>query len=422
MKEDKNIERFFKKRLESNDFSYQEKDWEDLEQKLDAAGMFPTGNGLSPVKLIVAGLIISMGGFFLGWFLRDQVQESPIPQENSLVERELKPATNESEHSGSNPKADKAYLDSKRVDPTSDPVVDPQGHGSSVNSDVYRKNPPSEKQARKNDRALSVLENDSPDEHKTGGFMEFRELENIRVGMIANELSGQKRNIPVLIEEQKEESVNPEKSDFKDRWSVGLSVAPDLNSVGLTERKSFSPKFGAQVYYSLTKRWTISTGVHYNKKKYTTDVEGYSPPEGYWYYGTNGIKPSNIIGACGVVDIPVKVYYRWTGKHRFHFYFSLGVSNYFLLDESYEFEFDQPNPGSADGWYTEENSSIIAGVGNISALMSYRVSEKSDLFVEPYLQAPLTKMGWGQVDLFSTGLLFTFRYKLFRPPGIDGKP
>ncbi|MEN7550941.1 hypothetical protein AAG747_23675 [Rapidithrix thailandica] len=194
--------------------------------------------------------------------------------------------------------------------------------------------------------------------------------------------------------------------------SIGVSLAPDFNSVGLDQQKKYSGKLGINVQYSVHNRWILSAGILYNRKKYLTTGERYVPPYGYWKSKTNGIVPENVDGHCGVVDIPLKLGYNWTAKSKIHLITSLGVSTYILLDEYYEFEFTSPNPGAAGGWGTEDNSKVVAGLANVSLAAEWPLSQRFSLRVEPYLIVPLKKVGWGKVDLYSTGTLFSILYRL----------
>lgn len=399
MKEDENIERFFKKRLESSEFDYQDKDWQDLEEKLDAAGLTPPASGalISRVKLLIAGLIISSVAFLLGWFSHDRIMEAsgsgqPVPGAGQSIHGNMSlPGPEPAPQLPDEPAANADVLTGSAAE-----LKDSEA----VSENLWLTAHP----------AAPSAEESQGQQLETKVRQPMRKLDGIS-GKIVTENPAHHRSL--LLTEEKPEEEGQAVTSFRNRWYVGLSLAPDLNSIGLTERKSVSPKLGMQVFYRVADRWSVSTGVLYNKKRYNTTAESYSPPDGYWYAGTNGVKPSAILGSCAVLDVPVKVYYRWSQGRKFGFYISIGVSNYFLLDEAYDFEFDQPNPGSADGWYTNENSSVIAGVANVSVLAGVQLSPRAELLVEPYLKAPLTKIGWGKVDLFSTGLLFTFRYRLF---------
>ena len=69
---------------------------------------------------------------------------------------------------------------------------------------------------------------------------------------------------------------------FLSKWMIALSFAPDINSVGLQNDKSVSPKIGWQLYYVATLNWWVSGGIFYSNKKYKTNAEGYKPPKEYW--------------------------------------------------------------------------------------------------------------------------------------------
>ena len=194
------------------------------------------------------------------------------------------------------------------------------------------------------------------------------------------------------------------------QWGLAASFAPDFNSVGMDSKREFSGQIGMQVFVTLKSRFSVSTGILYNKKKYTTGGEAYHPPDQYWNYYTNGVVPEEVFGHCAVLDIPLNLTYNWSPNRKLQFLSTIGASNYIVLSEDYKYRFDAYNPGAAEGWDTNESTKVMFGIANLSLGVQYFIKPKIGIKVEPYLKVPLKDIGWGQVDLYSTGTLISLQY------------
>ena len=194
------------------------------------------------------------------------------------------------------------------------------------------------------------------------------------------------------------------------QWGLAASFAPDFNSVGMDSKREFSGQVGIQVFVTVKSRFSVSTGIYYNKKKYTAEGEEYHPPNQYWNYYTNGVVPKEVFGHCAVLDIPLNLTYNWSPDRKLQFLSTIGASNYIVLSEDYKYRFDSYNAGAAEGWDTNESSRVMFGIANLSLGVQYFIKPKIGIKVEPYLKVPLKDIGWGQVDLYSTGTLISLQY------------
>ncbi|MBL3655827.1 hypothetical protein [Fulvivirga sediminis] len=220
---------------------------------------------------------------------------------------------------------------------------------------------------------------------------------------------------PQKVEQEiiEEDIIKEEKSGIQwKEWYVGLSVAPDLNSIGLTSSKQVSGKVGLRFDWDFLPKTSLRVGVYYNRKRYTAMGSDYNPPEGYWEYQTDGVIPSTINGKCRVIDIPITLSYNFLNKGKWTFGASTGISNYILLDQDYCYEFDQPYSGPATRWVTDEKETAKWSIANLSLIAQYSLGRQTFIQVEPYVQVPLQKIGWAQVSLYGTGAMLTIKRKL----------
>ncbi|MEQ6118641.1 hypothetical protein [Reichenbachiella sp. MALMAid0571] len=408
-KENKNIENFFKKRLVLKEFSYQEADWQNLNQRLDAAGMV-SGEGsfsISPVKLIIAGVVIGFLAFFAGWFMHDSLPDSgrEVVKNESAVSPSSLENPDQNTLSGENPQnTSKGHSSTQSNLPDR---VTSQSLAKKKRENMVEGFPVAQAVPSAHDQATQALAQ-SRETIKVPLFINHSISSKGMVGFQAPHYKKPKisSDILFLLNNQNTATVPQPVSTIErknSRFSVGMSVAPDFNSVGMGKDMILSLRPGVNLYYEIFNHLSISTGLYYNRKKYETEVGGYHPPTGYWNARTNGKLPANIDGSCAVIDIPVNLIYQWTNNPKINFAASVGISNYILLDEYYDFEFSEENPEADKGWYTDKNSGVISGVGNLSVQASVQLGRHTKLLFEPYLKAPLKNIGWGRVALYSSG-------------------
>ncbi len=191
------------------------------------------------------------------------------------------------------------------------------------------------------------------------------------------------------------------------RWSLGFGYAPDLSLVGFSEVTKPGTNVAFNIDYKLNARWSIQTGATIAKKNYIADGEDYSPPAGFWDYGRI---PDQADATCTVIDIPINVRY-YFGQNR-RWYAATGLSTYLMLRENYDYVYRGYYPGAIDNWSVRNENRHFLGVYNLSIGYQKQVANRWFIEVEPFIKAPISGIGFGQVNLWSTGTLFSLRYRL----------
>ena len=196
------------------------------------------------------------------------------------------------------------------------------------------------------------------------------------------------------------------------RLSLLLSYAPDFSSTSIYAYSAPGSAFGAMLHYHIKNKWSISAGVIKNNKKYTGSGEDYKPPKGYWKYYTNGIVPTSIDGACNILEFPVMVQYTLSHKGKNKWLAGAGASSYFMLSETYRYNFEEPNPGAKEGWNSRQRTRFLFNMVNFTIAYEHQVLPGLMIGIEPYVKVPLEEIGWSNLKLFSTGASVTLRYKI----------
>lgn len=195
-------------------------------------------------------------------------------------------------------------------------------------------------------------------------------------------------------------------------WFVNFSISPDLSGVGPfigTDGVRTGLKSGILLEYQPMARLSIYGGSYFSKKRYIANPEEYHPPSGFW---TNGNTPETIDGTCNVLEIPVGLRYHFIKKERSSVFAGAGMSSYLLLREEYQYNYEMDNPNWVQKWVGTNKSKHWFGVSQFSLGFEKQLGKQSYFQVEPYIQLPLSDIGFGQVKLYSYGSYFTLKYRL----------
>jgi hypothetical protein len=209
------------------------------------------------------------------------------------------------------------------------------------------------------------------------------------------------------------------------RFGITVVAAPDFSMTPRGGSMGAGDAVGVYLHYQVLPRWSVTTGVLIDNKKYWGKGNEYRPPRGYWKALTNGVVPDRIDGTCFMYEVPVGVTFDIVNTRRTRLFASAGLSSYFVRNEEYYYHFDTPNPGAVNGWTGQRPSTLWFGIGTLSAGFDFKATRTLSLGIEPYFKVPLEGMGWADIDLYSAGVMFAARYHFVKkankhPPTIQG--
>jgi hypothetical protein len=163
------------------------------------------------------------------------------------------------------------------------------------------------------------------------------------------------------------------------------------------------------VEYQFLKKWSVLSGVNFAVKEYQTNTENYTVQQGFW---TGGIKPNSITAKCNVLEIPLNLryYFNAQDKRRSSFYLMAGASSYLMASERYSFTYDVPDPTLKQEWNGNWKNMHFFSVLHLSAGYQKSFQGIGSVILEPYVELPLTGIGFGQVDLISFGLSLQYKF------------
>ncbi|MEP4535212.1 MAG: hypothetical protein ABJ004_19095 [Cyclobacteriaceae bacterium] len=443
--ENKRIENFFRKHLDVEHSSNVEQDWMLMEQKLNAAGL---GNDLWSNLTLKKGLAIllisSVVAFIIGWFARPLFEVSEAGDRANTTAETVQTSSNKTNGDQALwiTEADSCQTSSEAIAEICE--IPKKGETVTAETKISQATQPAiklESSAKTVEPEVTTSDNiksarsDNKNALKPGDSKRTtNQISDTNIADKRSSISSIKppletalddnKPIPHLEKLQQPASVPSDSVEETTRnqnllnypsISVGLSFAPDFNSLGLANEKKATGKLGAKLFWEFLPRTHLELGVFYNNKKYIASGEQYKPPAGYWAYYTNGEVPTEVDGSCRVIDIPIVLSYRLLDRNKWSLIIAGGVSTYILLDQYYYYRFDQPNPGASEGWNTRENETLKWRIADLSLGWEYELNTQTTFRVEPYVQIPMDEVGWGNVSLHGSGVLLTYRRKLFKP-------
>ncbi|MGZ5133492.1 MAG: outer membrane beta-barrel protein [Flavitalea sp.] len=202
---------------------------------------------------------------------------------------------------------------------------------------------------------------------------------------------------------------------FKNGLELGAVIAPDMSTVEFTHSDKVGFSFGLQIGYRLSQRWSLSTGVLYTKKNYTSHGKDFNPPKGSWL---DNVTLDMVEGNCYMFDIPINIRYDLNQNNKQRLFVSTGLSSYIMKKEDYHYYYQYTN--GSPGYRHRSSSSTERhwlGIVNISAGFEKNINQKFSVQAEPYLKIPLQGIGYGNMQLSSYGMYFSLKYK----PGFFAK-
>ena len=201
-----------------------------------------------------------------------------------------------------------------------------------------------------------------------------------------------------------------EQPKIPNRFSFGITAGPEFSFIGGTGRAKAGYYLGVELGYQLSKRFEVFTGVGVSQKRYLGDGASYKTEPGFW---TDEIVPMEFEGTCTVIEIPLAVNYYFNDVNENGWFTNIGATTYLMSSEWYDFIY-HPSITRTDlksHWGDKMANNHLLGVGQVSVGYQHKIGKHTSLQISPYAKIPLTGIGNGSVNLFSTGLRLTAKFK-----------
>jgi hypothetical protein len=212
------------------------------------------------------------------------------------------------------------------------------------------------------------------------------------------------------------EKKNSEQEKFNNKpfiksISIDLSIGPEISATDIRHFGKMEPIFGAGISFNPSKKWTIRSGFFVAKKVYSTNTSEYHPPENFWY---NFPDLKSVKADCNVYEIPLILNFNFKQSLKYQWFGGIGVSSYFMKKEDYDFISKNPSGQGSYSNYSirNENKHFFSSL-RVSAGYERSLKKPISLVAEPYLNIPISGVGYGKVKLYNAGILLTLRIKPF---------
>ncbi|WP_448697720.1 hypothetical protein ACFGVR_13230 [Mucilaginibacter sp. AW1-3] len=189
------------------------------------------------------------------------------------------------------------------------------------------------------------------------------------------------------------------------RLALTVMAATNMNGVGSFTQTQAGANVG--LLFSVGKgKFTLSTGAVYAKVPYGTEFSNYHTG----YYFTT--RPEYVNADCRVLDIPVYLHYQVYGNVKNKLSAGVGLSSYLMLKENYTYTYANPATIGPEGYSVSNRNKHYFGVFDVGVLYQRRLNPKFSLDLQPYLQLPMTDIGYGKVKLQSAGIAVGFSWNI----------
>ncbi|TVP99694.1 MAG: hypothetical protein EA359_16735 [Balneolaceae bacterium] len=197
----------------------------------------------------------------------------------------------------------------------------------------------------------------------------------------------------------------PQKTGF----AASLVVSPDFSSAGAGSRfDSAGYKIGLLGEYRISRNIALISGLVISSVHYTAFGREYNPPD-YW---NSGIIPDETRALCLILDIPVSLKFDILNFERSGIYATAGVSSYIMLNEDYQFRYENNRYDLAEGINIRNGSRHWFNNANLSVGYELDIHSNWSLRAEPFIKIPVSGVGWGDVKLYSIGSFVSVNYKM----------
>jgi hypothetical protein len=198
---------------------------------------------------------------------------------------------------------------------------------------------------------------------------------------------------------------------FNSAFVLNFSAGPDVSAVNAGNIGGINPAYGAGIGYAIGKKWQLRSGFYITRKAYQAEASDYHPPAQFW---ANYPDLEYIDADCKVYEVPLILNYDFSKTTKHIWFGSVGVSSYFMKKEKYYYFSKNPSVQYSYNSYTinNKNNHFLSSLrlsGGFAATLNKNIS----IITEPYVNLPLSGVGFGKVKLYSAGILFTVSIKPF---------
>lgn len=203
------------------------------------------------------------------------------------------------------------------------------------------------------------------------------------------------------------EALSSEQANILRKFALNLGFSPDYSKVVASEFGPLGYNLQVILDYKISQKWALRAGVIKSLKLYDAYPEDYAWPV---KWGKPSSPLREVEATCDMLDIPISLSYQILKKGSNQLYTTLGITNYKMINEKYEYFYENDADPNLK-WRKWEGSSGFfgAGVVNMSLGIERKLTNFLSVQLEPFVKIPIKNVGFGDVKLLTTGLFLNIK-------------
>jgi outer membrane protein with beta-barrel domain len=191
---------------------------------------------------------------------------------------------------------------------------------------------------------------------------------------------------------------------------AGIVAGLDLSSVQFQSLGTGANQ-GLILGYAFNSRWSIESGLLWDKKRYYDDGSNFNPPG---YTPSPSVQIISVNGTNKNYELPINLRYTIIPRKN-SLFATAGLSSYFMKSEHFEYEYVQNSQPGGHNYITYTNATKNwFSVVNLSLGYAHKLGSVGSLRIEPYLKIPIKNLATANMPIMSTGLNIGFTKSLSR--------
>lgn len=413
------MEEFFRDRAENYEYPYEEKDWLDLEARLDHE--LPRSGSNFWGHVLMGILLIS-----LPWWpwTNERAQVFTSSESTQQTEPVVTPAAEEESISPSAPRTEDRIESNTAVTGTENSATTITETPSAVISEADQNPTITNGSAEDAVQNKPVLRTQRANYTTENTGRETQDLLILRPKNIHPDLypaiAAMPHVYPSLIEESdilttgrdlSAAAISSESEDIKlpdpsrsfRVWRPYLLTGFEYGGTQMGHKPEFGWRAGAGVRFRPIRPLSFDLGLQYGHIGYSSFGKEYALPSSALSYGETLMWTD---GTCKMLEIPIQL--RWHPLRWFNV--SAGIKSYYIVEQSYDLYIeDDYGPSYKYPYWNDEDSDVwmghlMLGLGFNVPVGSYQIE------LQPFYQVPLKQIGVGKVEWYSVGGSMVFLF------------
>ena len=421
------MDALFREGAERHEFEYNSNAWALMEEKLDKKSR------KKRVLLFLLGLVLlisTVGSFtYLSNEKESNIEEvasnakelTIVKKNEAVVDFTVEEKTiQDPNDSKTQPKITKEYIAADSKESSSNigaqNSFQSENTGNLIGNEIVSISPQMKSQSNEQQIQNNVFIDNNNDVHANKNLLNLeskKEMEIISIPYLSNK---ELELFELDVIDFTSLDLQPSKTTFapilpinSNRFALTIFANPEWSSVGLFKDAKAGFSVGTKIGYQFADKFEVSAGLAFSRKIYKGAGAEYTM-EGGWF---KDIEPMRMDAKCNVIEIPLAFSYYTNGFRNSGFFADLGISSYMLHSEWYGFEYDDALIARPDRYkevIEEDKNTHLVGVGRFAIGYQKVISNNTSLQIAPYLQFPLTGIGAGQVNLYSSGVQIAVKF------------